>query len=580
MTRLLSLLLTIVLALPLVAHGADQEPSLQVNVEGLSGALADHVAAQLSMLRASDGELPAPSRIRWLHARAADEIRLALQPFGHYRPVVDADLRRDGPHWIATYRVEPGERVPIGIVDLRISGEAAEDSAFAALQQGFPLVAGEPLDHARYEAAKRGLLTLAAERGYFDAALTRSEVRVSLETYRAEVTLHFDSGPRFRFGPFRFDAVALDERLLRRYLRIAEGEPFSARRLLELQQALIDSDHFAAVLVEPHREQTEGLAVPIHVHLELRKAGRYLAGIGYGSDTGVRGRLGLERRRVNALGHHFDAELVASSLGGKIATQYQIPGRVPQNDTLLLHAAATREVGDIQDRDTLTLGASLQHVLGRWQRTWDLELQRERFRLGDVEATSVLLMPGVQLSHSQSDDRFATRRGRSLSLRLRGAHRALLSEISFVQAHAAGKWIQPLGETSRVIARGALGATWTDAFTELPASLRFFAGGDRSVRGYELDVIGPLDSEGNVIGGRYLAVASLELDRHIADKWSAALFVDTGDAFDGERPTWRTGAGIGLRWQSPIGPVRIDLATGLDAPGDKLRLHLTIGPDF
>ena len=116
---------------------------------------------------------------------------------------------------------------------------------------------------------------------------------------------------------------------------------------------------------------------------------------------------------------------------------------------------------------------------------------------------------------------------------------------------------------------------------QLPTSLRFFAGGDASVRGYAYNSIGPTDEEGVVIGGKNLLVGSLEYEHRVWDGWSLAAFVDSGDAFDGASPELKTGAGVGLRWRSPVGPVRIDLASGLDRPpGDAFRFSFSIGPEL
>ena len=155
-----------------------------------------------------------------------------------------------------------------------------------------------------------------------------------------------------------------------------------------------------------------------------------------------------------------------------------------------------------------------------------------------------------------------------------------MSDVSFLQAVVRGKYIRPLGADGRVLVRADLGTSLVSAFDQLPASVRFFTGGDTSVRGYELESIGPRNEEGDVIGGKNLAVGSIEYEHRIKDKWSVAAFVDAGDAFDTELPELRIGAGAGVRWQSPIGPVRVDLAHGFQEPGDLIRLHLIIGPDL
>jgi len=165
---------------------------------------------------------------------------------------------------------------------------------------------------------------------------------------------------------------------------------------------------------------------------------------------------------------------------------------------------------------------------------------------------------------------------------LQGSYEFAISDLSFLQALMGIKWIQTLGERHRLIGRADGGTTLIadEDFPSFPSSLRFYAGGDRSVRGYRRDSIGPEDDEGDNIGGKHLVVASIEYEYRILDNWAVAAFADVGDAFDNETPELRTGVGLGVRWFSPIGPVKVDLASGLDEPGDPIRLHLSVGPEL
>ena len=114
----------------------------------------------------------------------------------------------------------------------------------------------------------------------------------------------------------------------------------------------------------------------------------------------------------------------------------------------------------------------------------------------------------------------------------------------------------------------------------VPISERFFAGGDNSVRGYDYESLGPKDSNGEVAGGRYLVVGSAEYEHRLWGKWGAAVFYDAGNALDAIDDKLKHGAGIGLRWQSPVGPVRVDVASALSEDNNPLRLHVTVGSDL
>ncbi|MDF1529045.1 MAG: BamA/TamA family outer membrane protein, partial [Sedimenticola sp.] len=162
---------------------------------------------------------------------------------------------------------------------------------------------------------------------------------------------------------------------------------------------------------------------------------------------------------------------------------------------------------------------------------------------------------------------------------LKGAEEALFSDVRFFQLQAAAKWIYPLG-AGRLLIRGDTGLTLTEDFEKLPASYRFFAGGDQSVRGYGYQALGPKNTDGTVVGGRYLLSGSVEYEYPIKDDWSAALFVDAGNAVDGWNEELKRSAGVGLRWRSPVGPIRLDLAIPEDTSEDSFRIHFSMGADL
>jgi translocation and assembly module TamA len=189
-------------------------------------------------------------------------------------------------------------------------------------------------------------------------------------------------------------------------------------------------------------------------------------------------------------------------------------------------------------------------------------------------------MPGVDWTRIRADNAIRPSAGSRLSLEVRGATDSVFSDTSFVQAIARGRWIRSLGNGSRFLLRAEIGVTAKSEFDELPASVRFFAGGDNSVRGYDFDALGPVDENGQVVGGSSLATGSIEFEQPLRDRWSLAFFVDAGNAFEGSDLDAKTGAGLGGRWQSPLGPIRIDLAHPFDDDTTSWRLHISLGPDL
>jgi len=556
------------------------EPTVQISIEGLDERQQRNALAYLGLAKESCG---APEwRVRRRFAAADDDIARGLKALGHYQPTVRKSLERGEDCWRASFTVDPGPRVQVAEVAVTLGGEAAQDPAFAALLEDLPLVEGEPLDHGRYESTKRRLASLASSRGYLEARLTRSELRVDPRAGTARAVLHLESGPRYRLGALRVGDTGLDEELVRRIVEHTPGEPYSADRLHGINQALADSGYFADVDVRPVVDEAAQGSVPVTVEATPRKRHLYSAGAGFATDTGPRVRLGYENRRINRRGHRLEARLRASLVQSDLTAEYRVPLRRPQSEWLTFSAAAMREDTDSFTSNTARIGARSTHLRGRWLETRFLELSRDDFEVGRTEDTSTFLTPGLAYSRTESDGKLRPDRGWRLFAEVRAGAEGLLSETNVVRARLAAGWLRALPGGGRILTRAELGALASGDFDALPPSLRFFTGGDNSVRGYEFDSLGPRDAGGEVIGGRFLGVASIEYEHPITGAWSGAIFADAGNAFDDEfDQDVKIGLGAGVRWQSPIGPLRLDLAHPLDDDTDTLlRLHLRLGPDL
>ena len=559
--------------------------TLTVQVEGLDGPLRDNVLAALELNRFSGKAAPEESRLRWLHNDAPRQISEALQPFGYYQPVIKSTLERTADGWEARYHIEPGPPLTIDTVDVEILGEGKDDPVFQKLLAKIPLIHGQILDQAHYEQFKQNLESLATERGYFKARLVEHAIQVNLQTHQATIRLHYDTGPRYRFGAIAFQQDVLSLKLLERYPQFKAGDPYDANELLKLQSDLGNTPYFSQVQVNAPPDAASD-TTPVEVELEPGKSSKYSAGLGYGTDTGARGKLKMEQRRINREGHHAEEELLLSSIKSSLGAKYMIPGKNPTTDEYALTAAYINQNYEQQDYELGSLGGSWQRQDGNWLKNFNLSYQYERYQAinsaNSATTSSLLLIPGLNWTWIDADDRLNPSRGLLFGFELRGAATELLSDTTFAQGVLHLKGVYAFNDVSRIIARSDLGATVIDqGISSLPTSLRFFAGGDTSVRGYAYNSIGPTDAAGDVIGGKNLLIASLEYEHRVWDDWSLATFVDSGDAFDGASPELKTGVGLGVRWRSPVGPVRLDFASGLDRPpGDTFRFSFSIGPDL
>ncbi len=567
------------------APAARQVTRVRVEIEGIRNAARQNVEAVLSIRRERDDKELTVTRLHQLHARAPEEIARALEPFGYYRSTVDSELRREGATWTARYRITPGRRLRLGRVDVEVTGPGASDPAFRQRLRAFPLDRGDPLSHAAYEEGKQSFIDYAAENGYLDAEFETAELRIDLDRYTCEAVLRFSTGPRYRFGEVRFHQQVLDPDVLAGYVPFERGDPITIGPLFELQDALSATPYFNRVEVTVRHEEAVDLEAPVDVDLTPAKRQKWDLGVGYGTDTGPRGRIGLEARRLNRHGHRAQGELILSEIEKSLTARYLVPAYYPSTNLYTFDIGYSELSTDTSTSETVLLGGGVTRSRGRWREALGLTYQRADFEVGVDSGVSELLIPEASWTRVQADDRVYARRGHRIQLKLRGAEETVVSDSTFLQVITEAKAIRPLGESLRLIGRLGVGQTWTSDFRRLPPTIRFFAGGDQSVRGYDYQTLGPLDVEGNVIGGEALAAAGLELDALFLDlgklgRWGAAAFYDIGGAAETIGDRLEQGTGVGLRWLSPIGLVRADVAWAVSEPGTPIRFHLMIGPDL
>jgi len=556
-----------------------QAPKLTVDITGVTGELLDNVRADLDIYQQREHPLLSDALIQRLHERADGEIRSALEPFGYYRPRVDGALVRTEAGWRAQYTIDPGEPMRLTDIVIALEGEGAADAALERWRADYPLRKGDVLLHKAYDDAKRKLLQLARERGYIEGRLLKHVITIDLERYQASIELRYDTGPRYTYGEITFAQEGFDDAFLRRFLTFKPGDPYNASQLLEVQRMLSGTDYFEQADIVSLTDQAVERHIPIRIELTARKATRYSAGIGFATDTGVRGMLGYEKRRANEFGHRYGLRLEKSEIDTNATAHYLVPMEQPATDSLSYNLTWEEEDTDTVHSIKTSIGPAYSRQIGPWLREIGLSYEMERYRLGNEDDTN-LLIPRVRLQYVSAENRIQTRSGWLVSAEVRGAYDQLFSDTSFLQVRSDDKLIFGLGERARVLLRGSAGASATSELTDLPASQRFLAGGDQSIRGYDYESLGPVNDEGEVIGGKYLLVGSVELEQDIRSNVALAVFYDAGNAFDEEDFDVMRGSGFGLRWRTPVGPVRIDLAQALDKDGTPWRLHLTVGPDL
>lgn len=555
--------------------------AVKVEIDGISDILLNNVRASLSIEQQKLDPNLTEDQLQRLHQRATAEIAKALQPFGYYQPQIQSSLRFADGKWLARYQVDPGPPVHVTALDIQVEGDGANDPEFKSLTAAFPVHSGDVLNHPLYEQGKQNFQRFATEHGYFDFKWLKNEIAVTPLANSAFITLHIDSGPRYRFGEVSFHQDALRPELLARFVPFKAGDPYNTAKLLDLQNALSDSDYFSNVEINPRRDLSQDRRVPVDVILVSRYQHRYTAGVGYGTDTGPRGKLGWENRRINDRGHRFSTEYKVSEISDSFTARYSVPIRNPSTDQFAITSSWSNDHPETSQSETFLLGVSRSIDRGsNWLETTYLNYQTESYSVGGDHGDSVLLMPGITWSKISADNRIYPLRGLRLLLDVRGAHPDLISNAQFVQVRAQAKFVHKIFGEGRLLLRGDVGATRFGAIRNLPTSVRFFTGGDQSVRGYAYNSLAPRNAAGQVVGGEQLLVGSIEYEQRFAEKWSAALFYDTGNAINNWQEALKEGVGFGVRWLSPIGPIRFDLAWAISEPGTPKRLHINVGPDL
>ena len=509
------------------------------------------------------------------------EAREALEPFGFYAPQITSALNLDEPCWRATITIAPGEPVRYREVRLLIEGAAAADPIFEALKQPQALVPGAVLRHADYDRLKRSLQVRAADRGYVEARFLENRLDVWPEQHAADVVLHFDSGPRYRFGEIEYEQSFLEPAIVAGYLDLERGALFDSADLAAAHRDLADSAYFGNIDILADVENAANGEIPIRIALQPGTRIEYTVGVGASTDTGARFRAGFRNNRLNKSGHRIITDLGISPVVQGLTAEYRIPLSDPRREWFSVTGALSNEETDTFDNEAQRLGLRWTKATSdTWLRTLSLDASNESFAVGEDVDTTRFIVPGIAFDQKISDRDVFPAYGRRLGAEIRGTDEALGSTASYVQATAWFRWIHSFGKKNRILARLNAGTTSSTDFDELPPSVRFFAGGDESVRGYDYNSLGPEDDDGNVIGGDNLLVASLEYERHLRGNFYGAIFVDAGNAFNDTDIDPEVGAGLGLKWRSPLGPIRLYLGYPVTADDQSVRVHLRLGADL
>ncbi|WP_299871946.1 autotransporter assembly complex family protein [uncultured Cocleimonas sp.] len=508
-------------------------------------------------------------------------LRKATRALGYY----DAELVSGGSIvdncWKLRLTVKPGKSTKVTSILTEVVGEGKNEKLFTDIIKKPPYSKGDVLNHQNYTDFKTKLSEAAQSLGYYDAEFEKHSIKVDPTTYRASVVLILNTGKRYQYGEITVDQELLSEKAMSKYILLKTGDPFFAEDLINQQQLLQRSGYFNLIKVEVLNEQAKNFRLPVVITLTAKKRNAYKFKVGYGSDTGARIAAEMNRRYLGKSGKQLKVKAQYSEKLPEFSVQLLNPRNNPDDNSLIYSIDLKKDSNDDIESHTLSVGATLVRKFGNgWVRTASIKAIKDKTQVDSEDETDAeLLMFGVGLEKVVADSLLNPKDGWRLKLSLDSALEALLSDQDVTRLKVQAKGIKQVGP-GRILARMNLGASIVSDFNSLPKSLRFFAGGSTSVRGYTFESLGEENDNGKVIGGKHLLDLSLEYQHPINDSWSAAVFVDAGNAFESwSDPGMKVGVGFGARWSSPVGPVRIDIGFPKDDFGDP-HLHLSVGSDL
>ena len=632
----------LVLLLGWICAGPQARAAITITINGVSDPLRSNVLAYLSLARYQRSKHLAPDTVDRLESRIGREVRSALRPLGYFQPTVHWSVTASGSgNWQVAITIDPGQPVILQRVSVQIAGPGAKSRRFKRITANLPLHAGSRLDEAAYDEVKSDLLRTAATFGYVDAKLTRHELLVNPAAHAATIALELQTGVRYRFGDTTIQQHAVSEKLVRRYLRYREGRPFDLTQVLRTQFALDDSEYFSNLEVTAGTPSQADHTVPVSIRADPSRPNVYSIAGGYESDTGARGILSWEDRRVNSYGHKMSVDLEAAQVTKySLQSRYIIPLRDPAVENLTLSGIVEQQqLADVDSR-TMSFGPSVTRVTGRWQTVWFVNgVHATGTVQGTPEcatgngatpyaqclddtgkpiptitagtATNDLLVPGVDIASVPKGYLGEPMFEHGFFAELRGSQGAFGSKANFVQLHVQLERVINLAPKWHLLLRDEFGATVASHFDEMPSAMRFFAGGEGSVRGFAYNDLSPTQNICDYVvskgigrsecvlsqkaGGKDLVTGSIEFDRDLPRNFGFAAFFDYGNAFNHfgsqeqtiinsqgklqvvKEPLLQYGAGIGFRVRLPVLTLGIDVGEPLSQTGGP-RLYINFSP--
>jgi translocation and assembly module TamA len=504
----------------------------------------------------------------------------ALQALGYYKP----DILLSGDHSLWQLSIKAGNPVLFNKLEIQIVGAGSKDEIFNKAIKELPFHLNEQLNHGVYDSFKTHMLSLATENGYFDASFINKVLAIDIEASTAAITLTFDTKKRYSVNSISLIGTELSEDYLLRYIYVKEGDLYTQQAIIQTQQALNRSGYFSAINLE-QQFQDDKKQVDLSIQLTDIEKYEFKTTLGFRTDSGATLGVGWHNRRVNDNGHQYLLSAEMSNIEKSTSFQYKLPIEGKKNELLYRYSYQIKNDELAETKLSSIETRMLLFHNDHWSSQTAVTVANEEI-ISDAEINSHLnyIIPSWRINYISAKDPFSAQSGLRWQNEIRVSSDALSDpDINFFQVEQKIKSVWALSDKWRILLRVQAGYTQmdTEQFNfSMPSNYRFFAGGDISVRGYEYQTLSPQDGNRIFLGGKHILTSNIEMDWRFSDNFRWAIFADQGSAFnDFSDRNQRSAVGTGIRWVTPLGSIRFDVARALDYPNE-WRYHITIGPDL
>lgn len=525
-------------------------------------------------------------------AKDLESFEKALRSEGHYASKVTSRIEQDADPALVVITVNPGPMFHLERYDIRFQSPEGQPAPAPIDPANVGIKAGQPARAEAIVAAQRQALRQLASQGYPRAEIADQKAVVDHATMTMAVELTIASGPPARFGELRFSGLEqVDEDYLRGLAQWPRGETYDRSRLEALRRKLSGTGLFETVkLREAETIESDG-ELPVTVETKERERRSIGAGVEYSSSEGAGTRFFWEHRNLFGRAERLRGDLIIAELRQEISGSFIKPNLWREDQDLRAEAAIRQEDSEAFEEQTIFTFIGLER---KWRDNWTLGAgtSYEYSIIDDQEGEETFALVGLPLTarYDSSDSLLDPTSGFRIGTALTPYVGVLEESTNFVRAEIEGSTYYSVLDNDRLVfaVRGKVGSIAGEETDDIPATKRFYAGGGGSVRGYEFRTLGPLDDDDDPLGGRSVLEFGFETRVKVTEEIGVVPFVEGGNVFDSEVPDFseeiQWAAGLGFRYYTAIGPLRLDVAVPVnprdDDIDDAFQFYISLGQAF